>query len=70
MSQPYRPPRPVTGIALLFLLLLSVLTITKYKTGYWGTLWEVKTNSAEVQTHVEYEITRQRNQVEDNVNVG
>jgi hypothetical protein len=27
MSQPYRPPRPVTGKALLFALLLKVITI-------------------------------------------
>jgi hypothetical protein len=46
-----------------------MLTTTKYKIGYWETLWEVKINSIEVQTHVQYKITRQRNQVEDNVNV-
>lgn len=47
-----------------------MLTITKYKTGYWETLREVKTNSIEVQTPVQYKITRHLNQVENNVDVG
>jgi hypothetical protein len=52
ISQPYRPPRPVTGIALPFLLLLSKpcllrLNISKFRTMKWVTNLVVLTKQSE-----------------------